>query len=140
MALVPKKFFEEMPDFFGDEDWFLPVFSKKSSEPDMDVYETEKEVIVEVSLPNIDPKDIKVSVDDGILKVRGGTKDEKEDKKKNYWKKEIRRGSFERAVRLPSSVDDNKADANYEKGVLKVVLPKAEPKSKKLKEIKVKAK
>ncbi len=140
MALVPKKFFEEMPDFFGDEDWFLPVFSKKSSEPDMDVYETDKEVIAEVSLPNIDPKNIKVSAENGVLRIKGDMKDEKEEKEKNYWKKEIRKGAFERAVKLPSSVDESKADASYEKGVLKVTLPKTEPKGKKAKEIKVKAK
>ncbi len=140
MALVPKKFFGEMPDFFGDEDWFLPVFSKNLSEPEIDVYETGKDVVVEVSLPNIDPKDIKLQVEDGVLRVSAETKEEKEEKEKNYWKKEIRKGSCERAVKLPSRVNEEKAEANYEKGVLKVVLPKVSPKKGGTKEIKVKGK
>jgi len=142
MNIIPQKPFGELDNFFRDDDWFFPVFSRKSFDPDMDVYETEEDVIAEVSLPNINPENVNVWVEDGVLKISGEfeEKDEEEEKGKNYWRKEICKGSFQRAVRLPSEVDEDKTEATYEKGTLKVTLPKTEPKKKKGKEIKVKAK
>ncbi len=111
-------------------------------EPDMDVYETENEVVAEVNVPDINPDNINVSVDGNVLKISGEFEDKKEEgeKEKSYWKKEIRKGSFSRAVRLPSEVDENKSEAAYENGILKVTLPKTEEKERKGKEIKVKKK
>ncbi len=134
--------FREIDDFFGEDDWFFPVFKKGFFEPEMDVYETEKEVVAEVNLPDIDPKDVKVEVERDVLKISGGfeKKDERGGEGKNYWHKEIRKESFSRSVRLPAEVDEEKAEANYEKGVLKISLPKAEEKEKRGKEIKIKNK
>ena len=142
MNIIPRRPFNELDDFFRDDDWFFPVFSRKGFDPDMDVYETEKDVVAEVSVPNINPDDVKVSVEDGVLRVVGEFEEKEEERgeDKNYWRKEISRGSFQRAVRLPCEVDEEKTEATYEKGVLKVVLPKREPKEKKAKEIKVKSK
>ncbi len=142
MNIIPRKTFGELENFFSDDDWFFPVFSKKSFDPDMDVYETEKDVVAEINLPNISPENVDVWVEDGLLKVSGNFSEEEEEgeKGKSYWRKEIRKGSFQRAVRLPSEVNEDKTDAVYEKGVLKVTLPKTEPKKKKGKEIKVKEK
>ncbi len=141
MNIIPRKPFEELDGFFRDDDWFFPVFSKRGSfEPDMDVYETEKEVVAKVSLPDIDVEDVKVSVEDGILKVSGEFEDEEKEEGKDYWRKEIRSGSFQRATRLPSRVDEVKTKARYEKGVLTITLPKVEEKKQKGKEIKIEAK
>ncbi len=140
MDIVPRRPFRDLEDFFQDDDWFFPVFSRKGSEPEIDVYETKKDVIAEVSLPNVNPDDIKVSVENDLLWVTGEINEEKEDKEKNYWRREIRRGSFQKAIRLPAKVNEDKADASYEKGVLKIALPKAKTKVKEKKEIKVKAK
>jgi len=140
MDIVPRRPFRDLDDFFQDDDWFFPVFSRKSSDPEMDVYETKKEVIAEISLPNVNPDDIKVSVENDILLITGEMSEEKEDKEKSYWRKEIRRGSFQKATRLPAKVDEGKADATYEKGVLKITLPKAKDEKKERKEIKVKTK
>lgn len=137
MSIIPWKPFDDLDHFFSDEDWFLPMVPKFQAGPVMDVYETDKDVVAEINLPGIDPKKINVSVKDGVLRVSGALEEKKEDKKKGYWRKEIRRGSFERAVRLPSEVEENKVDAAYEKGVLKIVVPKAK---KALSEKKVKIK
>jgi len=126
MSLIPWKPFGEMDDFFGNDDWFLPIVPKGASGPSMDVYETDKDVVAEVNLPGVDPKKIDVSVKDNILRVSGSSEEEKEEKKKDYWKKEIRKGSFDRAVRLPATVKDGSAEASYEKGVLKITMPKSE--------------
>ncbi len=140
MNIVPRRPFDELNDFFRDDDWFFPVFSKRASEPEMDVYETEKDVVAEVNLPDINPDNVSVLVEEGVLKISGKEEEEKKDEGKNYWRKEIRKGSFQKAVRLPHEVDENKTEATYEKGVLKVVMPKIEEKKKESKEIKVKSK
>jgi len=137
MAIIPWRPFEELESFFENENWMLPV---RFREPAMDVYETEKEVIAEINLPGIDPEKVNVSVENQILRVNGTSEEKKEEKKKGYWRKEIRRGAFERVVSLPCAVDENKVEANYEKGILKIVMLKLEKKASQGKKIKIKTK
>lgn len=125
MSLVPWKPFSDLDRFFNEDDWFLPIISRTDfAQPAMDLRETEKDVVAEIEIPGFDPEKIDVSVKDGILKIRGVTDEEKEKKEKGYWKKEIRKGSFERIVRLPVLVKENATKATYEKGVLKIEIPK----------------
>ncbi len=142
MALIPWRPFSDFERFFEDDDWFLPVIPswQAITKPAMDVYETDKEVVAEVNVPNFDPEKIEVSVKDGVLTVSGKMDEEKEEKRKDYWRKEIRRGSFERMVKLPVAVKENAVEASYEKGILKVVMPKAEAKAATKVKIKVKNK
>jgi HSP20 family protein len=106
----------------------------------MDLKETDDSLIAELEVPGFDPKDIEVSVEDGVLRVRGSMEEKKEEKEKGYWRREIRRGSFERAVRLPVEVKEDAVEATYEKGVLRVVMPKTESKPKPKVKIQVKEK
>lgn len=124
MSLIPWRPFKEADRFFDDEDFFFPVFSKEKKEPDVDLYETENDIVAEVSIPNVDADTLDVSVQDNILRISGGKEEEKEDEGKGYWKKEIRRGSFSRAVRVPAPVEGEKSEAVYENGTLKVTMPK----------------
>jgi len=141
MSLIPWKPFSNLENFFDEEDWFVPVFSRLDKiRPEMDVYETDKDVIAEVNLPGIDPEKINISVEDGVLKISGTKEEKKEEKKKGYWKKEIRRGSFERMVSLPAPIKEDKIEASYEKGILKIIMPKAEPKKKSKIKVKIKEK
>ena len=129
MSLVPWKPFSDLDKFFGDDDWLLPVFPRMElTKPAMDVKETDKEVIAEVEIPGFDPEKVDVSVKDGVLRVKGSMDEKKEEKEKGYWRKEIRTGSFERTVRLPVAVKETAVEAIYEKGLLKIVMPKAETK------------
>ena len=137
MSLIPWDPTEDLNRFFSDEDWFLPIIPKFQQGPVMDIYETDKDVVAEVNLPGVDPKKINVSVEDGVLQVSGTSEKKTEEKKKGYWRKEIRRGSFQRAVRLPTEIQENKIQATYEKGVLKIVMPKAKAK-KSEKKVKIK--
>lgn len=140
MPIIPWRPFGDLERFF-EEDWLLPAFPPiRMPEPAMDVYETGKEVIAEVNLPGIDPEKIEVSVKNQILIVSGKTEEKKEEKEKGYWRREIRKGSFERMMRLPTAVKEDKVEANYEKGILKIVMPKAEAKKEKTVKIKVKSK
>lgn len=138
MALIPWRPFIDLERFFEDDDWFN---FHRPALPAMDVYETDKEVVAEVSLPGFDPKDIDIAVENGALRISGKMEEKQEDKnkEKGYWMKEIRKGSFERIIPLPAQVKENKIEAHYEKGLLKIVMPKAEEKPA-LKKIKIKVK
>jgi len=125
------KFFEE--DFFP----MIPAISKKAI-PSMDIYQTKNDVVAEVSLAGIDPKDVKVTIENDILTVKGEKKEEKETKEKDYYCKEIRAGSFMRSVSLPVHVKGDKAQAESKDGILKITVPKAEKKI--IKEIPIKVK
>jgi HSP20 family protein len=90
----------------------------------MDVRETDKEIVVEAELPGIDEKDVSLSLQDGVLTIRGEKKHEHEEEKENYRVSERRYGSFQRAMRLPDTVDENKVEASFNNGVLTASLPK----------------
>lgn len=139
MALIPWRPFFDLNRFFEEDDWLLPVFSWSDlGKPAMDIKETEKELVAEVEAPGFDPEKFDVSVKDGVLRVKGQIDERKEEKEKGYLRKEIRRGSFERAIRLPVPIKENEVEATYEKGVLKIVMPKAEVKP--VKQVKIKVK
>lgn len=104
----------------------------------MDVYQTEHDLIVELQVPKVDPKDIKVTVEDGVLKVEGGQESQHEEKGKEYFRREIRRGQFVRMLSLPVSVKEGETKATFEHGVLKVTLPKTEAAKAKVVEVEVK--
>lgn len=141
MSLISWRPFSDLEKFFGDEDWLLPVFPRADIiKPAMDVKETDKEVIAEVEIPGFDPEKVEVSVEDRVLRVKGSMDEKKEEKEKGYWRREIRKGAFERMVRLPVAVKEDAVEATYEKGVLKITMPKAEAKPSSRVKIKVKEK
>jgi len=94
--------------------------------PATDIQETKDDVVVSVELPGMKKDEIKVTVQDNILTIRGEKKQEKEEKDTNYHRIERNYGSFTRSFSLPAAVKADKISATYEAGVLRVVLPKAE--------------
>jgi len=94
--------------------------------PAVDIYETADSIVVEAELPGVDPKEINVSIEDGVLSIKGERKHEKEVKEENYYRVERAYGVFERSFHLPSDVDADKIKATYENGVLKAIVPKKE--------------
>lgn len=136
MALVPWNAFNDLERFF-DEDQF--PFAAASGKPAMDLYEENNNVVAELNLPGIDPQNIDVSVENGILRVAGTEEERTEDEQKDYWRKEIRKGSFERAIRLPAPVDENNVEAVHEDGVLTITMPKTDGREER-KKIEVKTK
>ena len=91
----------------------------------LDVVERDGEIEVHASLPSVDPKDVEVSTDDGVLAIRVEARQEGGEESDKYLLRERRRGAFYRAVRLPEAVDAEKAQAHYDRGVLTVTFPKA---------------
>ncbi|MDI6764892.1 MAG: Hsp20/alpha crystallin family protein [Thermodesulfobacteriota bacterium] len=94
--------------------------------PSLDVSETKNDLVVKAELPGMDPKDIDISLNEGILTIKGERKQEKEENEQNYHLIERSYGSFTRLVRLPREVKSEKISASYKNGVLKVTLPKSE--------------
>jgi len=102
--------------------------------PAVDVYEDEHKVTLKIEVPGIEEKDIDVRVENSTLTVHGERKIEKEEKEENYRRVERQYGSFTRTFTLPQTVDTENVSANYDKGVLKISLPKkAEAKPKQIK-------
>jgi HSP20 family protein len=92
--------------------------------PEIDMYETDKEIVVKANVPGCDKKDIKVNIDNNILTISGEKKEEREVKKKNFYQKEQQFGTFQRSISLPHYADTEKVKASCEKGILKIVFPK----------------
>jgi HSP20 family protein len=92
--------------------------------PELDVRENTTAIVVEVELPGVNEKDITVALANGMLTIKGEKKHEKEEKSENYYVAERSFGSFERSIRLPDTIDENKVDAKFDKGVLKVTATK----------------
>jgi HSP20 family protein len=110
------------------------TLTTSSFAPAVDVYEDEHSVTLKIEVPGIDEKDIDVRVENNTLTVHGERKIEKEEKEENYRRVERQYGSFTRTFNLPTTVDSEKVSANYDKGVLKIALPKkAEAKPKQIK-------
>jgi HSP20 family protein len=104
--------------------------------PSLDVSETKNDLVVKAEVPGMDAKDIDISLSDGVLTIKGEKKQEKEEKEDDYHLVERSYGAFVRSVRLPREVLDDKVNASYKDGVLKITLPKSEEAKKK--EIKIK--
>lgn len=118
----------------------LPSLANQSSKsfiPAMDVYETDKAVVVETALPGINPEDVKVSVEKGVLTLQGESKKESEVEEKNYYRKEMRCGSFFRQTALPAPVVEEKVAAEFKDGMLRISCPKAQPTKSKKVEVRV---
>lgn len=90
----------------------------------VDVHETPTEMVVEAELPGLDEKDVTVTLNDGILTLKGEKQSSREDKSKDYHITERSYGSFQRAFRVGDTVDVDKVSANFDKGLLKITLPK----------------
>jgi HSP20 family protein len=94
--------------------------------PSVDIAETAEAFEIKAELPDLRKEDVKVSVEDGQLRISGERKQEKEEKGKKFHRVERSYGSFMRSFSLPENVDDAKLSAEYKDGVLNVRLPKTE--------------
>ena len=136
MAIVRWKPFRDMvsiqdemnrlfEDFFGQ----TPTragWTNGAWNPSVDVSEDKDSVIIRAEMPGMTKEDVKISIQDNVLTLKGEKKQEKEEKEKNYHRVERSYGSFCRSFQLPTSVKNDKVKASYKDGVLCVTLPKTE--------------
>lgn len=102
----------------------------------LNAYQTDAEVIIELYVPNIDSKNIDISIEEGVLKIEGNSLKDDETRDKHYYRREFVSKSFVRSVVLPVEVKEDEVKAEYKNGMLKIVLPKKE--AKKATQVKVK--
>jgi len=120
-----RKEMEGLFDEFIGEKW-PAIFEPGAFVPPVEVGETLEEVFVNIQVPGLAKEDLEIELSERGLTVRGEIKEEKEDKKKNYYRREIRRGSFSRTIELPVDVEVSGATADLQNGLLKVHVPKTE--------------
>ncbi len=123
MSLIPYR--TMFPNLFDDD---LTGFDMVNYTPAVNVSEDKGKVIVEAPLAGIDPSKVDIEIEDNVLKISGSSesKSEVDDKDRHYYRKEIRAGSFYRAVALPKAVEGGKAEASFKNGILTVSIPKSE--------------
>ena len=106
--------------------------------PSVDISETEDQLLIKAELPGLETNDVNVSISGDLLTIKGEKKKEKEEKDEHHHYVERYSGSFERSFRIPMNIKTDKIEAVFDKGVLKLTLPKVEEAKKKEIEIKVK--
>jgi HSP20 family protein len=111
-----RSFFDVTPFWRGDMSW--------GKAPAVDLVDKENAYEITAELPGMDESNIDVKFSDGTLTIKGEKKDEREEKKKDYYLSERRYGSFQRSFAVPGSVDTDKIEAHFKNGVLTVTLPK----------------
>ncbi len=114
---------EEMSRLFGDER-LLKTGESVGWTPGCDIYEDDESVMLRFELAGVDPKDVDVRFENGVLTIHGDRKLEKEDKRENYHRVELQYGTFTRSFTLPTTVDAEHIRAESKQGVLSVTLPK----------------
>jgi HSP20 family protein len=105
--------------------------------PTVDISETDAEYLVKAEIPEVDKKDVKVTVQDGLLTIQGERKREKEEKGRRYHRVERSYGTFMRTFDIPDGVDEDKLKAEFKDGMLMVHLPKTEKAKSRAIEVKV---
>jgi HSP20 family protein len=100
------------------ENWAIPL----------DVVQEGENIVVKASVPGVNPEDIDVSIENDVLTIKGQSREERERQEGDYLMRERHTGCFYRALRLPNSVDFDKAQPHYENGVLSIAFPKMESK------------
>ena len=122
-----ERMFSEMMRSFGG------LGFETTLEPRVEMYETPTEVVVRAEMPGLDKDSIDVRVRDNYLTIKGVRKEEKKEERENVFFNESFYGEFHRVIPLPTEVKEEGIEAVYDKGILEIRLPKAEPARKEVK-------
>jgi len=129
--------FEDVFESFEDEFGRLPVlWTDRRFMPAIDVSEDENSLTLTAEIPGMTKDELEVTVENGVLTLKGEKKEEETKEGKDYLRVERRYGQFERRLRLPEYVDATKVEATYKDGVLRLTMPKEKPSKAKSIEIK----
>lgn len=124
MSMIKWEPFSHMDKWFDDDLFAKLPRAIAGGDGAIDVYEDGSNIVAEMNLPGFDPKEIDINIDEDILRIKGNREEASENKDKNFYSKEIKRGSFERALKLPHPVDASQTSASSKDGVLKITMPK----------------
>lgn len=125
-------FFDLAKKFFNNDDFdFYPSFETRRNSGLSNISENENEYVVEISAPGLKKEDIKIELENDILKISSDFEDQKEEKNDGYYRREFCRSSFERSFTLPKIIDKENISASMENGILSVSIPKLKEEKKK---------
>jgi HSP20 family protein len=133
--------FREMEDFFRYSPFSRALRRVEDGadwRPTADISESEKEYLIKALLPEVKKEDVKITVDGNVITISGERKHEKEQKDENEIRVESFYGTFSRSFELPDGVDASAIRAESKDGVLRIHIPKSEPKKSKPVQIEVK--
>jgi HSP20 family protein len=127
LPLIARRSFRPyfMPDFFN-ADLFPSISDRTSSVPALNIKENEKSYVLELAVPGIDRKDLKIDINDDVLTISSEIKNESEENRDGYRRKEFSYSSFSRSFYIPENANTEKIEASYKDGVLTVGIPKQE--------------
>lgn len=117
---------ELFEDFFGGFSGFRDLMSMRTLEPRVNINEDDREYVITAALPGIKKEDVRVHLQDGVLAISGTHREEREEKGKNFLKRELGYGSFQRSFILPAGVHPENVKAEHKDGILTIRLPKEE--------------
>jgi HSP20 family protein len=110
--------------------WELPEWSRlrklKLTRPSIDIVDRDDDIMVRADVPGVNKENLDVSFTDNTVTIKGSIREEKKEKKGDYFRNETMKGSFSRTVYLPSDVDGSKAESAFKDGVLEVLVPKVD--------------
>jgi HSP20 family protein len=112
-----------MPNIF-DEDFFPGVTPRTSSMPAVNIKEDEKKYTLDLAIPGIDRKDLKIDMKEDVITISSEMKKESEENNDGFRRKEFSYSAFSRSFYVPEDVNKEKIEASYKDGVLSVTLPK----------------
>ena len=124
---VEKEVERLLKDFFVSKNPMLMV-SQNGWLPHIDVYETEDAFIVKVELAGVGKEDVRIFVDDRVVAISGKRTDDCEEDRKHFHLAEISYGTFLRKIELPADLDNEKVSARFDRGLLKIHIPKSKRK------------
>ncbi|HTX17537.1 MAG TPA: Hsp20/alpha crystallin family protein [Bacteroidota bacterium] len=125
-------------DFFRGDLFDTKALSAQPWSPAIDVSETKDSYVIHAELPGVKKDEVKITMHENLITIKGEKKSEEEKKGENYHRIERSYGSFERSFTLPGSVKGDAVEASYKDGVLTVMLPKTEESKEKVVDVKVK--
>ena len=147
MELMPWRPYGELGSALGEIDKLWNRFFRQTPSmgtfteewsPSVDISETKDKLVIKAEMPGLDATDVNVSISGDLLTIKGVKKKEEEEKDEHHHYVERYYGSFQRSFQLPVNVKTDKIEATFDKGILKVALPKTDEAKKKEIQIKVK--
>ena len=138
LPTISRRTFSPFLSNLFDDDFFPVVSNRTSSMPAVNIKENEKNYTLELAVPGMDKKDLKIDINEDVLTISSETKNETEEEKDGYKRKEFSYSSFCRSFYIPDNVNKDKIGASYKDGILTVEIPKVEEEKNKItKQIKI---
>jgi HSP20 family protein len=132
LPTISKRTYSPFLSNLFDDDFFPVLSSRTSSMPAVNIKENEKNYTLELAVPGIDKKNLKIDINEDVLTISSETKNETEEDKDGYKRKEFSYSSFCRSFYIPENVNRDKIVASYKDGILNVELPKQEEEKNKI--------